>query len=472
MTKTAYLFGGRAALWLALVLLGTSLARAQEDSPLDEPVDAHGAPIPSISTSLPNNGDPAGIRKWLYQRGLTYSFILTSEVLGDVSGGMRRGATYQGKLETDIKADLEKIAGFKGLTFFTSLFQIHNTGGIRGNYVGSFNTISNVEAQATTRLSEAWLEQKIGDTFSVRFGQLAADQEFFIAEYSQFMMTSDWPSITAQNLPSGGPAYPFATPGVRLRYDPNKQASFLLALFNGDPAGPGTDDPQSRNRYGLNWRVQDPPLLMGEAQYRYNQEKNATGLAGVWRLGFWHHFGEFNSQRFDQDGLSLADPLSNGIPKRLRGTTGFYGVVDHQLYRPAGGDKDSGISMFSRAGISTSDRNQLEFYWDGGLIFTGMIPGRPDDRIGATFLYSKISRDAAALDRDLVLYTGVPHPIRDYELNLALIYQAQIVPGWTIQPAIHYVMHPGGHVPDPNATVPGAAIKDATVLAVRSVIVY
>jgi len=100
-----------------------------------------------------------------------------------------------------------------------------------------------------------------------------------------------------------------------------------------------------------------------------------------------------------------------------------------------------------------------------------MLPKRPDDKVAATFLYSRISRDAAALDRDMIAFTGLPQPIRDYELNLALVYQAQIVPGWTIQPAFHYVFHPGGHVPDPNSPVP-VAIKDAAVFAVRSVITY
>jgi len=431
----------------------------------------HGVPPSSIATSLPQNGDPGGMRKWLGERGLTYSFVLTSEVLADVAGGMRTGAVFQGKLETIVRADLEKMLGLRGLNFFANSFQIHNTGGIRRDHVGSFNTISNIEALATTRLSELWLEQSFGDTFSIRFGQLAADAEFFISDTSTFLMTSDWPSITAQNLPSGGPAYPLSTPGVRLKYEPNKQLTFLAALFNGDPSGPGPEDPQIKNRYGLNFRVQDPPLLIGEAQYRYNQDKDAKGLAGFWRLGFWHHFGDFDSQRFDTAGRSLADPLSNGIARKLRGTSGIYGVVDHQLYRPAGGDKDSGISVFSRAGISAPDRNPVEFYLDGGIVFSGMLPKRPDDKVAATFLYSRISRDAAALDRDMIAFTGVPQPIRDYELNLALVYQAQIVPGWTIQPAFHYVFHPGGHVPDPNSPVP-VAIKDAAVFAVRSVITY
>ena len=437
----------------------------------DEEKWKDGVPPSSIATSLPQNGDPGGMRKWLSERGLTYSFVLTSEVLGDVSGGVRTGAVFQGKLETIVKADLEKMFGLRGLNFFANSFQIHNTGGIRRDHVGSFNTISNIEALATTRLSELWLEQSFGDTFSIRFGQLAADAEFFISDYSTFLMTSDWPSITAQNLPSGGPAYPLSTPGIRLKFEPNKQLTFLAALFNGDPSGPGPEDAQIKNRYGLNFRVQDPPLLIGEAQYRYNQDKDAKGLAGIWRLGFWHHFGDFDSQRFDTAGRSLADPLSNGIARKLRGTSGIYGVVDHQLYRPPGGDKDSGISVFSRAGVSAPDRNPVEFYLDGGIVFSGMLPKRPDDKVAATFLYSRISRDAAALDRDMIAFTGLPQPIRDYELNLALVYQAQIVPGWTIQPAFHYVFHPGGHVPDPNSPVP-VAIKDAAVFAVRSVITY
>ena len=449
---------------VALVCAGQ--ARADDDEWVN------GVPPGSIATSLPNNGDPGGIRKWLSERGLTYSFVLTSEGHANVSGGMRTGGVFQGKLETIIKADLEKLAGLKGLSFFTNSFEIHNTGGIRRDYIGSFNTVSNIEALATMRLSELWLEQKFAnDTFSIRFGQLAADAEFFISDISMPFMTSDWPSITAQNLPSGAAAYPLATPGIRLRWDPNKNFSWLTALFNGDPAGPGTDDPQSRNRYGLNFRVSDPPLLISEMQYRYNQEKEATGLAGIWRIGFWHHFGEFNNQRLDTTNLSLANPLSTGVPKRMRGTDGVYGVVDHQIYRPAGGDKDSGINVFGRVGYSAPDRNPAEFYLDGGILFSGFVPGRPDDKFGATFLYTKISRDAAALDREMIFYTGIPQPIRDYELNLMVMYQAQIVPGWTIQPAFHYVMHPGGHIPDPNSAT-NAAIKDAAVFSLRSVIIY
>jgi porin len=43
-----------------------------------------------------------------------------------------------------------------------------------------------------------------------------------------------------------------------------ESVSVLGAVFDGDAAGPGTDDPQQRNRYGTNFRINDPPLLLGQ----------------------------------------------------------------------------------------------------------------------------------------------------------------------------------------------------------------
>ena len=50
----------------------------------------------------------------------------------------------------------------------------------------------------------------------MKVGQLAADAEFVISEGGGYFLngTWGWPSITAADLPSGGPAYPLATPGV------------------------------------------------------------------------------------------------------------------------------------------------------------------------------------------------------------------------------------------------------------------
>jgi porin len=390
----------------------------------------NGITPPSIATSLPGGGDWNARRKALADRGVLYTVMYTNDLLANVQGGNKRGTIDQGKLEGTLSIDLEKMAGWKHLSFFANAFQVHNTGRIRRDYVGGINTIAAIEAVPALRLSEIWLERKfMNGEASIRVGQLAADVEFFYAATSFLFLQSDWATITAVNQPSGGPAYPLSTPGTRAKWDPNKNVSVLLAVFNGDPAGPGDGDEQLRNRHGLNFRVRDPALVIGEAQFRANQAKADTGLARTIKIGAWGHYGSFADKRFAFDGTLLADPAGSGDPARRKGNSGVYGVVEQQLWRPAGGDAESGVSMFARASSSPSDRNLVNFYADAGVVVAGMIASRPHDKFGASFIYSRYSDRVQASDRDTVRLTGADAPVRDFEANLELTYSAQIVPG-------------------------------------------
>ena len=136
--------------------------------------------------------------------------------------------------------------------------------------------------------------------------------------------------------------------------------------------GRGSGDEQIRNRYGLNFRVNDPPFVIGEAEFQHNMGKTDKGLATTLKLGGWGHFGQFNDQRFAIDGVLLADPAGSGVPIQHRGNYGIYAVIDQQLYRPNGGDSQSGISVFSRMSMSPSDRNPIDAYIDGGIVFAGI----------------------------------------------------------------------------------------------------
>ena len=433
--------------WIALagVALGATFASAV------------GEELPSIASSLPQNGDPDGRRKALADRGVVYNFIYINDALANVSGGTKRGLVDQGRLEGTLTVDLEKLAGWQGLSLYANAFAIHNTGRIRRDYVGGINTIAAIEAVPAIRLSELWLEQKFWNgQASFRFGQLAADVEFFSAGISALFLQSDWATITAANMPSGGPAYPLSTPGVRLKVEPHKDVSVLLAVFNGDPAGPGDDDEQLRNRFGLNFRMRDPALVMGEVQLRANHGKDDTGLARTLKLGAWGHFGRFDDQRYADDGTLLADPAGTGEPAKRRGNSGIYGVIEQQVYRPKGGDAESGVSLFSRVSVSPSDRNEIDFFVDGGVIIAGLIPGRPDDKMGASVVVSRYSDGARWFDRDRIAFSGMPGVVRDYEANLELTYLAQIIPGWTVQPVVTRIWHPSGD-----------ASRDATVAGVR-----
>jgi porin len=420
----------------------------------------------SIAALLPQNGDPTGFRKWLEQHGTKFTVFYTNDMLGNLSGGIKRGTIDQGKVELQVTTDLDKVAGLKDLTLYWNAFQINNTGRIRRDYAGGMNTIAAIEATPATRLSELWLEQKIlNGQASIRVGQLAADSEFFFSDLSTMFLQSDYPTIAAVNQPGGGPAYPLATPGARLRFDvgAKKDITLLFAIFNGDPAGPCSGDPDTCNRYGLNFRVRDPALLYAEGQFRRNQEKDDTGLASQLKIGAWSHLGQFADQRFDINGIPLASPASNGIPAQHRGDFGVYGIIDQQLYRPRGGDAASGISVYSRASLSPSDRNLVDAYLDGGIVFSGLVPKRPDDRFGAAFIYARFSDSVRGFDQDQISFGTLTTQPRDYEANFEFTYVAQVVPGWTVQPLFTYIAHPSGT---------GIRYPDAKVLGVRSTVKF
>ena len=179
------------------------------------------------------------------------------------------------------------------------------------------------------------------------------------------------------------------------------------------------------------------------------------------KIGGWSHLGQFADQRFANNGMLLASPASSGVPLMYRGDYGIYGVIDQQLYRPKGGDGDSGISLFSRASLNPSDRNLVNFYIDGGIVFSGLVPKRPDDRFGASIIYARFSDSVRGFDQDQINLGNLVTPPRDYETNLEFTYAAQIVPGWIVQPVYTVIWHPSGT----NIRYP-----DAHVAGVRSII--
>jgi porin len=62
-------------------------------------------------------------------------------------------------------------------------------------------------------------------------------------------------------------------------------------------------------------------------------------------------------------------------------------------------------------------------------------------------------------------------PVRTYELALEVSYQAQIGPGWIVQPDFQYIFRPGGGVVDPiDPSV--RRIPDAAVIGLRTTISF
>ncbi len=409
-------------------------------------------PPPSVLYSIPAFAQAADFKKSLADLGLTLQSIYTGETLANPSGGARQGAIYEGRLELLLYADMDKIAGWPGATLHAHGYWLQGTG-LSRYYVQNFLAVSNIEALPSVRLYELWLEQKLDDDkLALRFGLLGADSEFAIGRYTLLFVnaTVGWPDILGHDMPSGGPAVPLSALGFRARYDFNDNFALLAAIFDGDPAGPGPGDPQRRDPYGLNFRLSDPPLLMQEAQFNYNQGKSAAGLPGTIKIGAWEYFG--NVANYRADPLGIQYNLTGLQPVSLLGDYGAYAMID-QLVLGTEDDPTKGVGVFARVFGAPSERNMLDFYCDGGVNVSGLVPGRPKDAFGLSFAYDNIS----AAIRDAAKAASLP-VIPDHEILLELTYQAQILPGWTAQPVAEYVVHPAagtGGFNLPNAVVIG-----------------
>lgn len=408
-----------------------------------------GIPDPSIATNLPTDlADPGGIRKNLATRGITIGANYIGEVFSDVSGGLNRGNHYDGRLELHVDADLKTMVGWSGLTFHANGYQIHGSS-ISADSVGSLMPVSFVEADPSTRLFELYLEQSLLDgAVTVRAGQIAADSEFMITDGAAAFIngTWGWPSMTATDIPQGGPAYPLATPGVRVSISPNEDYGMMVGVFSGEVANncAPDEDPQRCNPYGLDFPFGDGVFAMVEGFRQFQ----VAGLPGRVKLGGWYHSGEFEN-------------LSNPAVVES-GDHGFYAVWDQTVAKLDNAGRN--VAVFARIAGAPDDRNEVGFYAEGGMTVTGPLACRPHDLLGIGFAYTGISNGAQQAD----VNAGLP-VIRNYESLLEVSYTANIVPGLSIQPDLQYFWNPGGGVADSSGTEP---VENAFVAGFRSTVNY
>jgi porin len=426
---------------------------------------------------------PKWLNEWhdgLAAKGLNFGATYIGDFIGNATGGTARGFIHLGRFDFSVDADLDKLVGWSGGRFFANTYEIYGRGLTR-NYIHNLATISESEALPDTRLYNAYFEQNLyNGALNIRAGQQAADVEFFDSQTDDLFIngTFGWPAIKASNLPAGGPAPPIAVPGIRVKVALSDRITVFGAVFNGNPAAPGDEDPQLRDNHGLAFRVNDPPWVIGQVRWDYDVDIAGRPLAGNFTPGGWYHTGEFDDQRFTAQGQSIADPSGSGIAAKLHGNFGIFAVIEQTLYRPASvtekGVSNSlpGVTAFGRIAYSPPDRNLIDLYLDGGIGFVGMVPGRPLDRFGMAIAYMQISGADRNLDRDTQFFSGLPSPVRSNETLIEFIYEAHIKPGWLLAPYFQYVFRPSGGIPNPNDPSGLSRIGDAAVFGVTTTLRY
>jgi porin len=428
-------------------------------------------------------GDMWGLRTALAQYGISFALQETSEVLGNVTGGAKQGAAYDGLTQMALQLDTNRAFGLHGGLFNVSALQIHGTN-LSSNNLLTLQTASGIESDRATRLWELWYQQKFleEDRLDIKVGQQSLDQEFMVNANGAYLINTmfGWPMVPSADLPGGGPAYPLSALGVRARYRPIDPVNLLAGVFNGSPSPSGglccSGDPQLQDPSGTSFPLNGGVLVIAEAQYAYPSlgtilyANQPEPLARVYKVGAWFNSENFADQQFDNAGLSLANPASNGIPLSHHGDYGLYATVDQMVWVDPT-ESDRNVNIFGRVlWAPQADRNLITFSMNAGLTFHEPILRRDDDTFSVGMGYAKVSSSAGSLDKATAFYSGSFVPTRGGETYLEVSYQYQVAPWWQLQPDMQYVFNPGGGVANPNA--PASRIGNEFVLGIRTNILF
>src|SRR5262245_51552595 len=104
---------------------------------------------------------PKWFNEWhdgLANKGLNFGATWIGDNIGNVSGGVARGAIHFGRFDLSVDADLEKLFGFTGLKFYANTYHLYGRG-LSRNYIHNLATISEIEALPDSRPYNAWLEE-------------------------------------------------------------------------------------------------------------------------------------------------------------------------------------------------------------------------------------------------------------------------------------------------------------------------
>ncbi|WP_420816121.1 carbohydrate porin [Paraburkholderia phosphatilytica] len=417
-------------------------------------------------------GDMGGLRPWLGKYGVSFSLTETSEYLANLRGGLHTGGDYDGLTTATVQLDTSKALGIPGGLFNVSALNIHGQN-LSANKLGTLNTASGIEAQDTTRLWELWYQQSfLNKRLDVKVGQQSLDQEFITSSYAATFVNTmfGWPALPSYDMPSGGPAYPLADLGIRVRGQITPTVTALAGVFDGDPLG---NNPN--NLSGTNFNLHNGALYIGELQYALNQPSDGdmvgTGskaLPGTYKIGFWYNNASFADQHYDTTGLSLANPASNGNAAQHRGDYSFYAVADQMVWRPDP-DEPRSIGVFARVMGAPGDRNLVSFAANAGIVMKAPFAGRDNDSVGLAATYIKVGSAITGLDQDARAFSDGPYGVRTSETTLEATYVYQATPWWQIQGDMQYTFNAGAGQNPNDATQP---LPNTFVVGVRTNITF
>ena len=364
-------------------------------------------------------------RQALEARGITFDGDLIVDLVGNPSGGRDQAFRAAGRSTFGVTFDLEKRHGLKGSRLRIS-----------GAYTEGQNLAEDVE----TIFNPA----EIFGLRSARFWELHWGQKLFDGQVDVIIGRQSPAEIFTNQPPTWdyvnlgfyalGLLYndfafrsrPIGMWGVSAQVDPHGSPFFFNAgVYSGAPR-----DLQRTEAYGLDFRIQfdESTLVVAEAGIKRGQSTNSAELPATYRAGI-----VYNSARFN----TLADPAVS-----KDGNVNFYLSGEQMLYREPESSSQGLTSFFIVTWPADKDINLINFYFAGGLSYTGLFERRDADRTFIGIAYAKLADEVEELVSE-VFHGPAIAPNQPFEAVVEIGHAFQVTPFLAITPAAQYIINPG-----------------------------
>jgi len=361
----------------------------------------------------------------------THGITIGGTWIGDgnqlFSGGIANAdrTTFNSLLLLNLTVDTEKFNGWPGGLFGIEVLQLNsqNTNAQAGSVQG-YNSIPGPPPLDRFQLYQLWYRQEFFDKkFILRVGKTVPTYDFGNVVKPVALDKGD-PTIPAvsgliytpifinPSMLGTLPGYYNSAYGITMSFAPIKEWYLSYGIYDGNSAsGQQTGLHATPTFNGAHFQIAETGLawLIGKNK-----------LPGTIGAGIWHQHGKLKS----------SPPISEN------NATGYYLFGSQRLWYKDPGINSSGISGFFQYGLNNSNAMLINKYAGVGLTAFGLIPKRLDDSIGVGAAYSWLD----------------PHNFNhSNELILQAYYQAQVIKGVYLEPALSYIPSPGANDSRNNA---------------------